>query len=472
MDRRKFIKKGGQFGVGFLGLKTYVLSPKLIKIASQEKIPTSPKSWAKGYGRLRKDSRGILSLPKGFSYEIISKKGDKMSDGFLVPGLADGMATFQGSGDNIIIIRNHEVSPKDIKNGAFGKKLKLINKLSSNDFYDYGRGKNPCLGGTTSIIYNTKSNKIEKQYLSLTGTIRNCAGGLTPWNSWISCEENTNKADKYLEKDHGYNFEVPASEEIQLFAPVPLKDMGRFNHEAVCVDPRTSIVYQTEDRYDGLIYRFISNTPGKLNLGGKLQILAIKDSKSFDTRNWPESKGDKMKLGEKYRVEWLDIDDVNAPKDDLRYRGFKNGAAVFARGEGMWFGDNECYFACTNGGKKKHGQIFRYTPSTHEGTPQENDSPGTIELFIEPNNSKMVKSCDNVTIGGNGDLVICEDKKTPRIVGVTPDGNIYHIAKNIGYLSEFAGATFSPDGQILFVNIQGPGLTLAIKGPWAYREGA
>ena len=76
-----------------------------------------------------------------------------------------------------------------------------------------------------------------------------------------------------------------------------------------------------------------------------------------------------------------------------------------------------------------------------------------------------MESCDNLTIAKHGDLVICEDKATPRIVGVTPKGGVYHIAKNVGYQSEFAGATFSPDGKTLFVNIQGPGLTLADHRP-------
>jgi secreted PhoX family phosphatase len=136
----------------------------------------------------------------------------------------------------------------------------------------------------------------------------------------------------------------------------------------------------------------------------------------------------------------------------------------------MWFGDGEFYFACTNGGLYEYGQIFRYIPSQNEGKPEETNSAATLEIFIEPNNTDLVQSCDNLTIARHGDLVICEDRSTPRIVGVTPKGEIYHFAKNVGYESEFAGATFSPDGKTLFVNIQGPGLTLAIEGPWEQRK--
>lgn len=466
MKRRKFIKHSGNLSLGFVGLQSLMSTFDSFGGQSALSNKISEEVKAVGYGKLRKDPAGILNLPDGFTYRIISTRGDKMSDGLLVPGLGDGMATFKGTGDNVIIIRNHEVSPGDLENSAFGKPPYLINNVKKSKFYDFGGGQSPCIGGTSTIVYNTKSKTIVTQYLSLVGTIRNCAGGPTPWKSWISCEENTNNASKILEQDHGYNFEVPAREDIHLVDPVPIKAMGRFNHEAICVDPRTSIVYQTEDRHDGLIYRYIPFTPEKLHDGGKLQVLVIKDWKSFDTRNWPTSKN-RMSSNKKYQVEWMDIYDVESPEDDLRYKGFDNGAAVFARGEGMWFGDNEVYFACTNGGREMIGQIFRYTPSVHEGTEKEASAPGILELFIEPNNSNLLESCDNMTIGSNGHLVLCEDHERPRIVGVTPEGKTYHIAKNVGFKSEFAGATFSPDGKVLFVNIQKPGITLAIEGPWA-----
>ncbi len=394
-----------------------------------------------------------------------------MTDGFLVPGLADGMAAFAGDDGRVIVIRNHEVSPGSVNIGPFGEDLSLLPQLRPDQLFDYGRGKRPCMGGTTTVVYNPASGQVEVEYLSLAGTIRNCAGGPTPWNSWITCEENTNRADTELEKDHGFNFEVPASMTPQLFDPVPLTAMGRFNHEAVCVDPRTGIVYQTEDRGDGLLYRFIPDVPGQLHRGGRLQVLAVKDRPQFDTRNWADQASEPMPVGKPYDVTWLDIDDVEAPQDDLRLRGYADGAARFARGEGAWFGDGEFYFACTNGGRMEHGQIFRYVPSPWEGTGREKEQPATLDIFIEPNDAALVDSCDNVTIAPHGDLIICEDTNSPRIVGVTPKGEIYHLAFNTGYKSEFAGATFSPDGSTLFVNIQGPGLTLAIQGPWQQRAG-
>jgi len=471
MKRRTFLRQSGLVSAGFFSLQAYITSCSAPKASTDTaaSFTSFPESLSEGFGPLLNDPEGILSLPKGFSYKIISRQGTTMSDGFLLPGKADGMATFVGPEGRIIIIRNHEVSPDDLASGAFGEKLELLSKLNKEQLYDYGRGVMPCLGGTTTVLYNPATGEVEQEYLSLAGTIRNCAGGLTPWGSWITCEENTSVADDKLEQNHGYNFEVPASATPNLTAPIPIKGMGRFNHEAVCVDPRTGIVYQTEDRGDGLIYRYIPHQPGKLHEGGRLQILGLKDKESFDTRNWEELKTEKMEIGTPYEVVWLDIEDVEAPEDDLRLRGFEKGAARFARGEGMWFGNEELYFACTNGGHKQHGQIFKYTPSLVEGSSEETQQSGKLELFVEPNNTDIVESCDNLTVAANGDLVICEDKATPRIVGVTPEGAMYHIAKNVGFKSEFAGATFSPDGQTLFVNIQHAGLTLAIQGPWAER---
>ncbi len=466
-NRREFIKKLGITGLGFMGLQSFLLQSRC--------TGRPPIDYSKmKYGALREDPGGILQLPKGFSYKIISRKGQKMDDGLLVPGRFDGMASFEGKDGRIILVRNHEVNIEKgelkLGNTAFGKKNELLAKVDRSKLYDIGKDDFPGLGGTTTMVYNPANQKVETQYLSLGGTYRNCAGGPTPWGSWISCEETVVKAgeaDGIIGKNHGYCFEVPASEEVGLVDPIPLKEMGRFNHEAIAVDPETKIVYLTEDRWDGLFYRFIPNVPENLLEGGQLQALVVKTQKSADTRNWPELKGLKFPVGRPLEVEWMDLKNVDSPYDELRYDGFSAGAARFARGEGIWWGNGEAYFACTNGGQIMKGQIFRYKPSKFEGTLAEKDHPGTIELFAEPNNTELLQSCDNLTIAPWGDIITCEDTDDPpRIIGITPQGEYYHIAKNVGYNSEFSGATFSPDGQTLFVNIQHEGLTLAIRGKW------
>ena len=459
-SRRTFLKNSGVVGLGFLGLQSYISTAFS---GCKNGLPPAgkPKAFQK-YGTIISDPKGILNLPMEFSYKIIARSGTMMSDGFYHPDKPDGMATFQGSDGKVIIVRNHELLTEGI--GAFGLDNGLKNKISKSDFFDYAKGNTVCKGGTTTLVFNENTQEVEKSYLSLAGTLRNCAGGGTPWNSWISCEEvMVNAGSGDFVRNHGYNFEVPAGENIQLASPAPLKAMGRFNHEAVCVDPRTGIVYQTEDRGDGLIYRFIPNVKGQLQQGGKLQALTIKKEPKMDTRNWDRARFPKRK---KMMVQWIDLEDVDSPGDDLRYRGFNLGAARFARGEGMWFGYNECYFACTNGGKSKTGQVFRYHPSPFEGTADEQDKPGTLELFLEPNDTKLLSFCDNLTIAPWGDIILCEDRDRPNIVGVTPDGKYYRFGENVGFRSEFAGGVFSPSGKTFFVNIQHAGLTIAIQGPW------
>jgi len=410
----------------------------------------------------------VLDLPRGFGYRVISRKGRKMDDGFVVPALPDGMAAFEGPDGLTVLVCNHELTPT--QSGPFGKKNVLFDRIDHTKVYDDGLGKTPSCGGTTTLVYDTKKQKLVRQYLSLAGTVRNCAGGPTPWGSWITCEETVFRAGRLDEqditfaRDHGYNFEVPASAEIGLAAPVPLKAMGRFNHEAVAVHPDTSIVYQTEDRDDGLIYRFIPNTPQQLSKGGRLQALAVAGRPSLDTRNWHESS---VRVGETMKVAWQDVDEIDAPKDDLRQRGFKAGAARFARGEGMWYTTDGIYFACTTGGPKKFGQIWKYTPSRLEGETGETGEAGTLTLFVESLDSDLMQNADNMTAAPWGDLIVCEDHagKENRLIGVTRDGALYTLAST-QTKSEFAGATFSPDGSTLFVNLQGVGVTLGITGPW------
>ena len=466
ISRRDFMRTCSAVSMGFWGLSQLACSSTHSRRIAAMRTP------APGYGPLQPDPDGLLDLPAGFTYKIISEYGEIMDDGFILPGAPDGMATFEGPGGTTILIRNHELMPNF--RSPFGEDLSLYGKIDKQKIYDVGSDRTPSAGGTTTLVYNTRTQTVEKQWLSLVGTIRNCAGGPTPWNTWITCEETvltTGVTDENIaiDKDHGYNFEVPATSEIGLADPIPLKAMGRFNHEAVAVDPASGIIYQTEDRHNGLLYRFIPNKPDKLADGGKLQALKMPDNIK-DTRNWEDRHPD-IQIARKYTVSWMDIEDVESPKDELRIHGYNDGAARFARGEGMWLGSDGIYFACTSGGRKKIGQIWRYVPSPLEGTPGEKSKPGTLELFIEPNDSNLVENADNLTAAPWGDLIICEDrsKDVVRLVGVTPNGQLYTFAHS-HQRTEFAGVCFSPDGSTMFVNAQGVGRTFAITGPWEQRS--
>ncbi len=396
-----------------------------------------------GYGPLIPDPNGLLDLPRGFQYRAISRTGDMMNDGNPVPGGHDGMGAFPGPNNTTILIRNHELSPNSATQ-VVGLK------------YD-----NLCKGGTTTLIVGA-NRQIQSHFASLAGTYRNCAGGTTPWGSWISSEENTStpatndpvNTTGNVNQRHGYNFEVPANAKTTV-TPVPLKAMGRFNHEAVAIDPKTGIVYETEDRGNGLFYRFIPNQPGKLVEGGVLEALKIKGMPQAITKtNFP--------VRQPMQVEWVRIDNPDPDTDTVRVEGFSKGAAQFTRGEGIWYGNGEFYFCCTDGGAAGRGQVWRYVPGK---TAQEG---GTLELFVEPNNVNVLDSPDNIVVAPFGDLIICEDGSGEQfVVGVTPKGELYQFARNAINNSEFAGACFSPDGQTMFVNIQTPGTTFAIWGPWA-----
>lgn len=445
MNRRHFIHTGAAASLSFLGLQKFLSA-----------APTPNEI----YGTLLADPNGILDLPKGFSYQVISKKGDIMDDGLRVPGVPDGMGAFPGKDGRVILVRNHEISYNNASNSAFRSTEEITDKILSKA---HGKNKGqPCEGGTTNIVYNPKTQKVEKQFLSLIGTDRNCAGGSMPWGSWITCEEPS--MSQPLSKNHGYCFEVRATDDGKLQKAVPLKALGRFRHEAVALDPKTGILYLTEDTYDGLLYRFVPKKKGNFRKG-KLQALVIAGKKSADTRNFG-SRPPVMKPGKERKVKWIDIEEPDSKKDDLRIKGHKAGAAIFARGEGIIYTDGAIYICCTEGGPERKGQVFKLRPSGST------IRPDRLELFLEPRKSDLLTNGDNVCDSPWGGLVICEDlcgnykNIRSHVRGVTPDGEIYTIARNAKDSSEFAGSCFSPDGKTMFVNMQSLGLTLAITGPW------
>ena len=310
VNRRHFLKQFGSYSLAFTGFgHVLAKAANLNTLLEQTKVH--------GYGPLLKDPNGILDLPKGFSYTIFSEYGETMDDGLLVPAAHDGMAVFNGSNGNLIIIRNHELGGEaHLRRGPFGSKLELLSKVEKNLIYDNGHNGIPGQGGTTTIIYDPIRKQVVRQFLSLAGTTINCSGGPTPWNSWISCEETEMQAGEDWKKDHGYNFEVPATENAGLTKPIPIKGMGRFTHEAVAIDPRSGIAYQTEDESNGLIYRFKPTVKGALHKGGVLQAMVFKSRVSMDTRNWKKTNIMKKEL---YDIEWITLQDTDNPENYLRF---------------------------------------------------------------------------------------------------------------------------------------------------------
>jgi uncharacterized protein len=433
----------------------------------------------------------ILALPRGFNYRAISITGQPMSDGTLVPAGHDGMAAFPGPRNTIILVRNHELSTSLPENYNYPVSGSL-------------RRSNAALGGTTTLQIG-KNRQVLQQFVSLAGTRTNCAGGPTPWGSWISCEETfSTTTSNGATIPHGYNFEVPADLRFDLVNPVPIVGMGRFSHEAIAVDPKTGWIYETEDRGDSCFYRYMPNQKitrsGQLaTVGGTLFALKIKGAAgSVNTTNNPTQGGTPglIKVGQTLDVEWVQIDnpnpvaegrtgDVKAGEVGVRYQAQAKGAAVFFRGEGCWYGNGLVYFVATQAGTpapenlpsppnsgRGNGQVWAYNPRTEK-----------LTLVVEASASgELLDEPDNVVVTPFGDLFLCEDSSDDfqYIVGVDRKGKMYQFAKNVLFSqvtndpaktnfvgNEFAGACFSPDGQTLFVNVQTPGITFAIWGPWS-----
>ena len=456
-DRRAFLRRSS-WTAGFLGLGRYLHA----NVSSKSQRVIQP------YGPLVADKAGLLDLPEKFSYQVISRSGTRMADGLKVPGKFDDMAAFPGDDGRIILIRNHEVALDQVSYGPFSGK-QLPPTMDRNLLYDAGQGKEaPHLGGTTTIIYNPATRRTEKEFLSLAGTNRNCSGGTMPWGSWITCEEPSDLVNNSRELLHGYCFEVRADPTLGLQKAVALKAMGRFNHEAVAYNPGDGAVYLTEDRDDGLLYRFLPHRREDLS-SGTLQAMCLRDHKSADLRNYQAESKRVTKERQEMPISWINLNNPTSPKDDLRIRGFKKGAAKFARGEGIFYDRGAIYLCCTNGGPQKRGQIFRILPkSAQRAVP-------SVELFLESAKSDLLTSGDNLCVAPGGDLIICEDlvspfskQQLPHLRGVTPDGQIYTLGRNpdAKNRNEFCGSIFSPDGEILFVNIQNLDHTFAIRGPW------
>lgn len=417
---------------------------------------------AVGFGPLRPtkdDATGLelLQLPEGFRYLSFGWAGDPMADGSPTPSAHDGMAVIGDAGGVLTLCRNHEV-------GRSGQ-----NKADAAISYDP-----QALGGCTNLRFDANEGKWLDARRSIAGTLRNCAGGPTPWGSWLTCEETVmGVGDEEagvkvaFERDHGWIFEVPADRPSDA---VPLKDMGRFVHEAVSVDPETGIVYETEDRGTAGFYRFLPNEKGNLKAGGRLQMLAAKGA--ADLRRG-------SKLGQAYDVAWVDIANPHLPhspgtKDELGVfsQGKAAGGSTFARLEGCWWGNGGAYAVSTSGGDAKAGQVWFYEPKEER-----------LTLVYESPGKDVLDAPDNITVSPRGGIVLCEDGDAPvsRLHGLTPDGQLFPLAANNIKLTgsgrngltgdfigqEWCGATFSPDGNWLFVNIQTPGVTFAITGPWA-----
>lgn len=433
----------------------------------------------------------LLQLPSGFSYTSLGWTGDLMDDGQPVPDRHDGMAVLQRArldgGADTVIIRNHERG--------------IGTAIQAPGMYDTARIRDGAAGGgTTNLTW--RDGRLERMEASLGGTLINCAGGPTPWGTWLSCEEIKTNEVSANGKRHGYVFEVDA--DPSKTSGQPIVGMGRFSHEAVALDPRTGHVYLTEDdRNRAGLYRYVpddtSRRNGALAKGGRLQAACVRGRRNVDLTV--------ASMGDEYALEWVDIDDpdldnlpapANFPDIDAGgtlsgpfAQAWSKGALRMSRGEGMWHAGNSIFIVDTStgvdgDGRKGHGDGAVWVLDL---------SSQTLRALFVSGHQLAANNPDNITVSPRGGVVLCEDGGESadqfgpgaRLLGLTGGGETFYLAKNNAELTdtqiaragkqvpegdyrrgEFCGACWDPEGRTLFVNIQTPGITLAITGPWQH----
>ncbi|MEU2506988.1 alkaline phosphatase PhoX [Streptomyces sp. NPDC007863] len=345
------------------------------------------------YGALGAANANGIMLPAGFTSRIVARSGQ------TVPGTSytwhnapDGGACY-ADGTGWIYVSNSEINPS---------------------------------GGASALRFGS-AGTITGAYRILSNTRQNCAGGKTPWNTWLSCEEVS----------LGYVYET---DPYGVNAAVRRDAMGRFKHEAAAADPVRKVVYLTEDESDGCFYRFIPTTWGNLS-SGTLQVLkaGTATSGSFTWQNVPDPDG-----------------------SPTTTRTQVSGAKKFSGGEGCHYADDKVWF--TTKGDNRLWQL-NLTNSTYELA---------YDDSLVPGGAAPLTGVDNVTGASSGDLYIAEDGGNMEICLITPDDTVAPFLRITGQSgSEITGPAFSPDGTRLYFSSQrgtsgssSGGITYEVTGPF------
>lgn len=423
-----------------------------------------------GYGPLVPDPNKILALPAGFTYRVITHSGvTKLDSGESTPSNHDGTAAFEGHRGVTLLVNNHELK---------GRREGWAHPVPLTEGLVYDPAAARRLHGRRG-----PSRRRGRRMGGHRRYVDQLRGRRDPWDTWLTCEENSDLAGKNgMTKDHGYVFEVDPHDRRANRDPRPIKAFGRYDHEAVVIDPRQGHAYLTEDASgpNGLLYRW--TPPSGFRHGrGRLRTLAadagvLQAAKCIDSSGrFVDDLSRATRIGTVYGIDWVDVTDRDARTVPVR-KQFADGVVTRGRKlEGMWWADGGAYFVSSyareeSPGAAHDGQVWFYDPKRR-----------TVRLTVligvnaDPSVDGGYDGPDNITVSPYGGLIIAEDGSgLQHLFGATASGRTYPLARNElnngsaeePEYSEFTGVCFSPDGRTLYANIQDPGIMLAITGPW------
>lgn len=435
-----------------------------------------------------------LKLPGGSTLWSFSSTGQTMADGVPAPGLHDGMGICRESTNGIItLVRNHEVKAGDPLDPPHGE-------ATADAFTEGLAGFTSCYdpaapGGTTTLKFDRVNEEWVEARSSLSGTIDNCAGGNTPWGTWLTCEEDlTINGSGASQKKHGYVFEVRTDGSAS--SSQPITAMGRFLHEAAAVvDRRVTIdldpgtgpvelepetasqhgdVYLTEDAgssggnyVDCGFYLFVPSKTDRSNMQpGDLNSGTLKIMRHNTTNGKINTWANQLR----WRVKFEDVGSANLD----RPFGKKTNKMAFKKTEGAFYDrcEHAVWIVAGNSGKTtdqgKFGRIFKYNIGT-----------GWLDVMYDSYAHADLSFPDNMTRMKDGSLLFCEDtpqNRNPRIRRINFATEPPTIATLVefdraaaGYPSnfdaEFTGVCLSDDNKFLFFCLQRPSVTFAVKLP-------